>query len=53
MVKLKSSQQNPNDMCYYVNQSLLDFDEDFKVTVPKNWPKSTGDVYSTNLRNTE
>ncbi|WP_339869745.1 SOS response-associated peptidase [uncultured Algoriphagus sp.] len=35
-------------MCYHVNQSSLDFDEDFKVTIPENWAKSTGERFHLN-----
>lgn len=35
-------------MCYHVNQSSLDFDEDFKVTIPGNYAKEDTDRYHLN-----
>ena len=35
-------------MCYHVNQSSLDFDEDFKVTVPQHYVKESRDRYHLN-----
>jgi len=35
-------------MCYHINQSSLDFDEDFKVTIPEHYVKESGDRYHLN-----
>lgn len=35
-------------MCYHVNQSSLDFDEEYKVTIPKNWAKSAAERFHIN-----
>ena len=35
-------------MCYHVNQSSLDFDEDFKVTVPEHFSNESGNRFHLN-----
>lgn len=40
--------QLSDKMCYHVNQSSLDFDEDFKVTVPEHYLTESRDRYHLN-----
>ena len=35
-------------MCYHVNQYSMDFDEDFKVTIPEHFVKDKQDRYHLN-----